>query len=415
MVYMAGDNNLSSAGDTDLAEMRRVGSTDRVSIVAEFDSVGEHGTRRYRVTKEGQAPDVTPIGETDSGDPRVLIDFVDWATKTYPAEHYALVLWNHGSGWEPSEVDRIARSVDSPGYSERELSDRLGSRVGRALFRTTLERIFELDTPRERAICSDDGSGHSLDTIELGRVLQTVTEGLGRRLDLLGCDACLMSNLEVAYEARPHVRCMVASEETEPNQGWPYDRILAVLAANPEMTGCELGQEIVNSYIASYADMGHPGPLTQCALDLDRLDDLTGPLGKFAGAVVAGLPSGANDLWHAQRGSARFWNNTLWDLKDFAGRLGERARAGAAPNGSGGAPAPANDLADAAQTLVEALTPGPDRVVTGEGHTGDSVARCGGVTAYLPPPITPISRFYAELAFAGEQPWLSMLEAYHAS
>ena len=31
MLYMAGDNNLSSAGDADLAELRQVGSTPDVN------------------------------------------------------------------------------------------------------------------------------------------------------------------------------------------------------------------------------------------------------------------------------------------------------------------------------------------------------------------------------------------------
>lgn len=408
MVYMAGDNNLSSAGDADLVEMRRVGSTDRVSVVTEFDSAGSHGTRRFHVERDGHGEQSTSIGETDSGDPQVLIDFVDWATTTYPAKRYALVLWNHGGGWEPLEVDRIARSVNSPGYTERELSDRMGSRVGRAMFRTTLERIFALDSPRERAICSDDGSGHSLDTIELGRVLRTVTDRLGRRLDLLGCDACLMSNLEVAYESRPYARYMVASEENEPNQGWPYDRILDALTENPDMSAAELGRHIVTSYIAWYGDIEHPGPVTQCAVDLDRMDELTGPLDELAAAIAGGLPALAGDLWRAQRGAARFWNNTLWDLKHFAELLG-------GGDTNGGAPDASPDLTAPVAAVIEALAPGDDRFVLEEGHAGESVARCGGVTAYLPPPITPISRFYADLAFAREREWNSMLEAYHAS
>ena len=46
MVYMAGDNNLSTAGDADLKEMRQVGSNDRVNVLVEFDNAGNQGTRR---------------------------------------------------------------------------------------------------------------------------------------------------------------------------------------------------------------------------------------------------------------------------------------------------------------------------------------------------------------------------------
>ena len=48
-----------------------------------------------------------------------------------------------------------------------------------------------------------------------------------------GMDACLMSCLEVAYESADDVRAVVSSEELEPGDGWPYDKILADLRSNP--------------------------------------------------------------------------------------------------------------------------------------------------------------------------------------
>lgn len=61
----------------------------------------------------------------------------------------------------------------------------------------------------------DDGTGHSLDTIELGKVLAKATVVLGQPIDLLGMDACLMSSLEVAYQVQPYVHCLVGSEELD--------------------------------------------------------------------------------------------------------------------------------------------------------------------------------------------------------
>ena len=54
MVYMAGDNNLSSAGDVDLTEMRRVGSTADVNLLVEFDNAGNRGT--HVISSSGAAP-----------------------------------------------------------------------------------------------------------------------------------------------------------------------------------------------------------------------------------------------------------------------------------------------------------------------------------------------------------------------
>jgi len=52
--------------------------------------------------------------------------------------------------------------------------------------------------------------------------------------------------------------------------------------------------------------------------------------------------------------------------------------------------------------------------VIAEQHSGDSVAGCRGITIYLVPPMTELSRFYGELDFAADHRWLQMLEAYHA-
>ena len=112
----------------------------------------------------------------------MLLDFVAWATTHYPAERYGLVRWNHGTGWDPLEMDRIARAVGAPAYDAREASVRSATPPGNVFFRTALERIFQLPSPAERAICTDDGSGHALDTVELGKVLAQVVDRIGRPL-----------------------------------------------------------------------------------------------------------------------------------------------------------------------------------------------------------------------------------------
>ena len=399
MVYMAGDNNLSTAGEADLDEMRLVGSTDRVQVVVEFDNAGKTGTRRIHITRNGVGEQVEILGETDSGSPDVLSGFISWAAENYPADHYALILWNHGNGWAPTELDRIARSVSSPGYSEREISERSASPLGRVLFRPSLESVFSLASPSERAICSDDGSGHSLDTIELGRVIQHGVEVIGQKFDLLGMDACLMSNIEVAYQLRDHVRYIVASEENEPADGWPYDRILDRITANPDMEAPELARSIVSDYVSWYRESDTSEDITQSAIDLSQLHTLTGPLDDFAGQLTADMLNSYPHIWHAQRKSTRFWHNTLWDLGHFCEILDNTAAV--------------TGVREAAQAVRTALAPGDGHFILAESHLGARVERCMGVSIYLVPPINSISRYYEELDFSQDHAWMSMLEAYH--
>ena len=77
MVYLAGDNNLEEYGTIDLEEMKRVGSTADLSLVAQFDRMSEQTTRRYHLTANQSldADCVATLPETNTGDPQVLVDF----------------------------------------------------------------------------------------------------------------------------------------------------------------------------------------------------------------------------------------------------------------------------------------------------------------------------------------------------
>jgi Clostripain family len=401
MVYLAGDNNLASAGDADLAEMRTVGSSADVNIVAQFDSAIAGGAKRFLLKPGGRDEQIENLGKIDSGAPETLTDFIGWATKHYPAERYALVLWNHGSGWEPSEMDKIARSVGTPNYHSREAIERSASGLRRVMFRTTLEKILRLPSPSERAICSDDNSGHSLDTIELGSVLSRAVKSLGKPFDLLGMDACLMSNLEVAYQVKPFVRYMVASEELEPSSGWPYDLLLRKFVDHPDLPTAELGDHIVRVYIKSYVDRGYAGPVTQAALDLEKVADLTTPIDSLAQTLIAEMPQAATELWNAQRKSAHFYQNTLWDIAHLCEVLEES---------QGGA-----QVIEAAKAVRDAIEQGPEKCIIAAENHGDPVSRCGGVSVYLIPPLTRISPFYGDLDFAEKNAWPKLLQAYHSA
>ena len=65
MIYLAGDNSLSSAADKDLIEMRAVGSTPEVNVVTQLDNAGNRGTTRVLIQRDGAGERPESIGETD--------------------------------------------------------------------------------------------------------------------------------------------------------------------------------------------------------------------------------------------------------------------------------------------------------------------------------------------------------------
>lgn len=218
MLYQNADDPILE-GDifTDLNEAEWVGSSAAVTIVSqldrydgEFDGDGDWtGTRRFLVKQDSDLTTIgsqviKDLGEVDSGSPAALVDFALWAMKSYPAKKYALILSDHGAGWVGGWNDS-APKADS-----------------------------------------------SLTVNEIDQALATILQkSKVRQLELLGFDACLMSEMEVLAGMAPYARYAVASQETEPALGWAYSKFLAALAAKPTQSGAELATAIVKSYIVN--------------------------------------------------------------------------------------------------------------------------------------------------------------------
>ncbi len=407
MVYMAGFNDLSPFALADLQEMRKVGSTDDVRVAVFVKRLEERSAHHILIGKDGRGETPKPLGNVDSGTPQTLLHFVRWAAKAAPAERYALVVWNHGSGWEPREIDELYSQVraerglgDDAVASPREIDLRASQGIGRSLFKQSVAEVLALPSLDDRAIASDDGSGHSLDTIELARVLAKAHEELGGPLELLGMDACLMSNLEVAYEAEAHVRNVVASEELEPGDGWPYTAILRDLTKNPDMTGAELGEVVVKRYVESYRNRRDQWPVTQCAVSAKGIGPFVDAVDALARALKAYLrESGYQKVQQAQMRSTYF-QGQLADLRTFCRELRSAVDRG--------------QLFEAAGAVVDRLE--PDGYVLREGHLGPSVESVGGVTVYFPVPVPRgsnmgVSPFYKDLRFA-KKGWDEFLRGY---
>ncbi|MFZ2631311.1 MAG: clostripain-related cysteine peptidase [Desulfosalsimonadaceae bacterium] len=292
MVYMGADNNLSTAGLFDLNEMETAGSGEKVNIVlqAEFSSfytdfgaIGHDGyggeTLRFRVGNDGNPDNVNleagkSTGNVDMGSPEALAGFIKWASATYPAEHYALVIWDHGAGWKKS-----------------------------TLFKGAVQ---------------DETSDSFMSLPELAGAVRTA----GVHLDVVNFDACLMAMYEVAYEFLGLTDYMVFSEEVEPGEGDPYDTILSALKARPGMTGRELSETIVEKYHAYYSDPDtRAEKVTKSAVDMSALPDLHTAMLNLADVIVADYDTVSGVIAQAQTNGQNFEYKTNLDLHDFSARI----------------------------------------------------------------------------------------------
>jgi hypothetical protein len=360
MVYMAADNDLESAGIDDFLEMAQVGSSENVNIVVQFDRwIGEGGygnwtiCHRFLIT-EGMTPyefnaisdwgDGMGGREVDMGNPETLKNFVEWAMTNYPANKYALILWNHGSG---------------------------------ILKRLEQKLVF-------KGVCWDDTSWSNLEMDDVESALS------GKVVDLIGYDACLMGMIEVAYEAKASSQVMVASEEVEPWDGWPYDPVMAALVNNPTMDAASLGSITVKEYIDSYP---WDSIVTLSAIyTTSLLDDLAAKVSAFADAMVA---SGEWSAIESARAAVEsFWYPEHIDLYDFGLEVYIRVTDTAVKNA-------AIDLGNAINAIViaeEHLSGHPD---------------AHGIAIYFPYYGSPSA--YDNTNFAQDTTWDEFLDAYNAN
>lgn len=207
MLYMCGSDLESELGSAtrDLEEILDARLSDQVNVVIETggalkwqnDMVSADTNQRFLVQDGELVLLDQALGLKDMADPNTLSDFISYSAKRFPADRYALILWDHGGG-----------ALD--GFAVDENFDRIPM------------KIYELS----KAL--DDG---------------------GVFFDFIGFDACLMSTIEVGLVLDDYADYMIASEETEPAGGWYYTDWLTKLSRDPSIDTLSLAKKIVDDYV----------------------------------------------------------------------------------------------------------------------------------------------------------------------
>jgi hypothetical protein len=322
MVYMDGDCSLEASAIDDMNEMEMVGSTDEVNIIALLDRVpGEDDsngdwttTKLFEVTYDPnpdriiRSIELGDLGELNMGDPNTLADFAVWGIENCPAEHYALIIWDHGGGWKSVANDD---TDDKNGITMPELDQ--------ALFRIINETDIE-------------------------------------KLDLIGFDTCLMGQLEVADTVAPYADIMVGSEESEDEDGWNYTPFLNTLAYYPDSTPEELAIYITTSFGEYYTDIKEVSTHTLSVIDLSAIPDLVSAVDDWAVAMIANMPDEWDVIGKSRRKVESYpqGDGYFVDLHDLAWLVG---------NETGNA-----STESAAEAVMDALDAAVIYSVNGPGH-----------------------------------------------
>ncbi len=257
MVYMIGSDleSINGCASQDIREMIDAHPGEHVRIILETGGadqwmahdISNRKLQRWEVTGEG----LTLLEEMDSArmsDADTLADFLQWGNERYPAERTGVILWNHGGG-------------SALGYGHDELFP---------------EGMLTLPGIR--------------------RAFQKA----GGHYAFIGFDACLMSTLETGCMLSEFADYLIASEETEPGDGWFYTDWLKKLNKDPGLTTEKLGKAITKDFIAQ--SRTHPyDTYTLAMIRLDKVQDLMEKLTEFFEESAARIQAGEYRTFAAAR------------------------------------------------------------------------------------------------------------------
>ncbi|MRR09300.1 T9SS type A sorting domain-containing protein, partial [bacterium] len=289
MVFMNADNNLEEYGIQDFLEMAAASySSGKINVIVQFDRSSSYATtydnwtscKRFKIAN-GMTPvassQLSDIGEQSMGTGATLSTFANWAIDNYPANRYSLIMWDHGSGWYKGKGQPIMKDFSND---------------------------------------DSDGSVIGIANGEFATAMAAITSHLGRKLDHIGWDACLMGMWEVLDISRNYADVANVSEETEGADGWYYTTWLNTLNTTPTTSAIDMGKAIINTAI---------GMSTMSVVDLTQVPTLNTYVSTFAdelmAAKAAGLSSSVSTaLTNTQKFSTSYFSYHI-DLSDFATKV----------------------------------------------------------------------------------------------
>lgn len=279
LIYMNGDNSLSDSINPDINQMEASQfDEEKMNIIVQAD-YGIYAPNPkpciYKIKNDDNStkissPKIKYLPEIDSGDWRVVANFINWGMQKYPAKNYAVILWSHGNGWMPKKVK----------YSS----------------------FFPDDVSHDH-ISIVDGDYRNL------------FKSLKNRVDVLILDACNMQTIENLSELPANVDYVVGSEETVPETGFPYDDVFRDWSNLdiPRDFAISASVDYFNSYLpgGSQNYQGNNFPLSVCAIDMGKFQNFRKDFMDFLEANIDSIS--AQTFLQARENSVEF-NDLTWDI-----------------------------------------------------------------------------------------------------
>ena len=278
VAYIQADNNLAPFAVYNINDMQLASLPSSINMLVEWDQPNNKKTWRYRIVNGGRIEDASLSSEMGTNPVQEIIDMMRWAKSKYEAKHYCTILWNHGAG----VIDPRFKHINKTFRSGLTLPTTKPSLPWLQVPGLGLRKQAPKDP---RGILFDDSQDTYATNQDLTRAFDQIKKDLGTNVDIVGMDACLMAMLEVGYQIKDSVNVLVASQQTEPGEGWAYSGFLKPLSANPAAFGAfDLATAIVGAYGNFYKSRARD--YTQSAVDLSKLEAVKNNVSQLVAAIA---------------------------------------------------------------------------------------------------------------------------------
>lgn len=249
-VYMSGSSleSFRGNGTSDMKEMLAASTGENVRFIVETggttnwqnDFASEEELGRYLISN-GKREKLMGVELDSMAKGSTLRNFLKWGIENYPAENMALVFWGHGDGT-----------------------------VG--------------------GVCKDDLFDEEYLSLEsINAALSETAALMTDKFEFLGFDNCYMATAEVADIAATYANYMIASEETEPLDGWDYTVLGDLLGKDPHADKETIAKTLCDGFIAGNSEVKDAESITLSVIDLSKLDDFLVKFDAYAGELCGGI------------------------------------------------------------------------------------------------------------------------------
>ena len=389
LVYMDADNSLASYASYNMNEMSTGLTTlNGINVLVQWNKPKVKETWRCKIIPGGSV-DAGSFSTEMGYNPSIeLVKSMQWVVKDYPANNYAIILWNHGSGIEDFYPD-----------------------VSKAI---------------KRGILYDDEEQTCLTNQGLLSALTQIKQLLGKNLDLIAMDACLMAMVEVSYQVKDLVNIFVGSQETIPGDGYAYSQFIKPLSLNPAGTSpLQLAQDMVSAYKNFYTTLSPTPDFTLSAIDITSIELIKENIDQFITAVTACSQADAantkNVILAARKASISFEMPEYIDLYSFYANILNQIKNRSpksllilAKQNKKAAPTPSKDYQNALTVLNAVVQDGLNKItkVVLQEAAGAVYAGAKGISIYYPSSGL-IDPTYPLTIFAQNTSWMQFIQTYH--